>query len=74
MQGMAMQSVIAAMADRSGPASVDYDFVLVAGHFLARDENIFTYFEVLPCQIMRIIALKWEIWNEIVNFGEGRYI
>lgn len=43
---MAMQSVIAAMAERSGPASVDYDFVLVAGHFLARDENIFTYFEV----------------------------
>lgn len=41
-----MQNVIGAMAERSGPASVDYDYVLVAGHFLARDENIFTYFEV----------------------------
>ena len=25
--------------------AVQYDFVLVAGHFLARDENIFTFFE-----------------------------
>ena len=40
-----MQSIIAAMAERNGPAAVDFDFVLVAGHFLARDENIFTYFE-----------------------------
>ena len=45
LQGMAMQSIIAAMAERNGPPAVDFDFVLVAGHFLARDENIFTYFE-----------------------------
>ena len=24
---------------------MQYDFVLVAGHFLVRDENIFTFFE-----------------------------
>lgn len=50
LQGMAMQSIIAAMAERNGPPAVDFDFVLVAGHFLARDENIFTYFEVSACR------------------------
>ena len=49
LQGMAMQSIIAAMAERNGPPAVDFDFVMVAGHFLARDENIFTYFEVGTC-------------------------
>lgn len=43
-----MQRFIAAMAEHDGAESVDYDFVLVAGHFLARDENIFTFFEVSP--------------------------
>ncbi len=45
MQGLAMQRILAAMAERTGPSGVDFDFVLVAGHFLARDENIFTFFE-----------------------------
>ena len=40
-----MQRIIAAMADREGPVGVEFDFVMVAGHFLARDENIFTFFE-----------------------------
>ena len=40
-----MQRIIASMADREGPAGVDFEFVMVAGHFLARDENIFTFFE-----------------------------
>ncbi len=45
MQGLAMQRIVAAMADREGPSRVEFDFVMVAGHFLARDENIFTFFE-----------------------------
>ena len=40
-----MQRILAAMAERAGPSAVNFDFVLVAGHFLARDENIFTFFE-----------------------------
>ena len=41
-----MQRIIELMAEEYGDnARVDYDFVLVAGHFLMRDENIFTYFE-----------------------------
>ena len=31
--------------DHTDDASMNFDFVLVAGHFLMRDENIFTYFE-----------------------------
>ncbi|KAK9862009.1 hypothetical protein WJX84_008603 [Apatococcus fuscideae] len=44
-KGLAMQRIVAAMADREGPSRVEFDFVMVAGHFLARDENIFTFFE-----------------------------
>ena len=48
-----MQRLINMMAEHRGPDNVDFDFVLVAGHFLARDENIFTFFEgraVVPPQ------------------------
>lgn len=44
-KGLAMSRIVAAIVERSGAAAVQYDFVLVAGHFLARDENIFTFFE-----------------------------
>ncbi len=52
-----MQSIIAAMAERNGPPAVDFDFVLVAGHFLARDENIFTYFEVRDPRLEHLLAV-----------------
>ena len=45
MQGLAMQRLILAMAERDGIDACDFEFVMVAGHFLARDENIFTFFE-----------------------------
>ena len=45
LQGLAMQRLILAMAERNGVESCDFEFVMVAGHFLARDENIFTFFE-----------------------------
>lgn len=45
MQGLSMHRIVHTMAERSALTSVEFDFVLVAGHFLARDENIFTYFE-----------------------------
>lgn len=41
-----MQSILAAMVEAGGAAALDFDFVLVVGHFLTRDENIFTFFEV----------------------------
>ena len=40
-----MQRLILAMAERDGIEACDSEFVMVAGHFLARDENIFTFFE-----------------------------
>ena len=41
-----MQRILELMAeDHTDDASMDFDYVLVAGHFLMRDENIFTYFE-----------------------------
>ena len=45
MQGLAMQRLLLAMAERDGIDACDFEFVMVAGHFLARDENIFTFFE-----------------------------
>lgn len=44
-KGLAMQRIVATMAERCGAAAVAADFVLAAGHFLARDENLFTFFE-----------------------------
>ena len=40
-----MQRLILAMAERDGIETCAFEFVMVAGHFLARDENIFTFFE-----------------------------
>jgi hypothetical protein len=40
-----MQSILHAMVEQGGPPAIDFDFVLVVGHFLTRDENIFTFFE-----------------------------
>jgi hypothetical protein len=48
MQGIAMQSILHAMVEQGGPPAIDFDFVLVVGHFLTRDENIFTFFEAWP--------------------------
>ena len=44
-QGLAMQRFLHAMAAREPTQQVDFEFVLVAGHFLMRDENLFTFFE-----------------------------
>ena len=46
-QGLAMQRFLHLIADSEGPQAVDFEFVLVAGHFLMRDENLFTFFEGL---------------------------
>ena len=40
-----MQRFLHAMAAREPNEQVDFEFVLVAGHFLMRDENLFTFFE-----------------------------
>ena len=45
VQGLAMQRFLQAMAAHDGPDAADFEFVLVAGHFLMRDENLFTFFE-----------------------------
>ena len=44
-KGLAMSRIIGAIVEQTGPAAAAYDFVLVAGPFLARDENIYTFFE-----------------------------
>ena len=52
-KGLCMQRVVGAMADAAAadaaatgaPPPPPFDCVLVAGHFLSRDENIFTFFE-----------------------------
>ncbi len=44
-KGLAMERVLAAMVELNGIQAVAYDYVLVAGHFLTRDENVFTLFE-----------------------------
>ncbi|CAK0785345.1 Trehalose-6-P synthase/phosphatase complex synthase subunit [Coccomyxa viridis] len=44
-KGLAMSRIINVIAAREAHEAVQYDFVLVAGHFLVRDENIFTFFE-----------------------------
>lgn len=40
-----MQFILGYIREHFGPAAVDFDFVLAAGHFLGRDENLFTFFE-----------------------------
>lgn len=40
-----MQRFLQVMAMRDGAEAADFEFVLVAGHFLMRDENVFTLFE-----------------------------
>jgi hypothetical protein len=45
LQGVAMQRMMRLMIQREGPEAVKFDFALVGGHFLGRDENIFTYFQ-----------------------------
>ena len=44
-KGMCMQRIVGAMADAAPPGTPPFDWVLVAGHFLARDENVFGFFE-----------------------------
>lgn len=52
-KGLAMSGIINAIAERLGHDAVQFDFVLVAGHFLARDENIFTFFEGQSLKVWR---------------------
>jgi hypothetical protein len=49
-----MQSILHAMVEQGGPPEIDFDFVLVVGHFLTRDENIFTFFEARRQRLHRI--------------------
>ena len=59
--GLAMSRIINAIAARSAQEAVQYDFVLVAGHFLVRDENIFTFFEGQSLKVCSIYIL-WYTW------------
>ncbi len=60
-KGLAMSRIINAIAARSAQEAVQYDFVLVAGHFLVRDENIFTFFEGQSLKVCSIYIL-WYTW------------
>lgn len=56
-----MQSILHAMVELGGAPAIDFDFVLVVGHFLTRDENIFTFFEVRH-------------WQNLANGGLARHL
>ena len=55
-KGLAMSRIINAIAAREAHEAVQYDFVLVAGHFLVRDENIFTFFEGQSLKVRPLLA------------------
>mmetsp|Transcript_34157 Transcript_34157/g.96798 ORF Transcript_34157/g.96798 Transcript_34157/m.96798 type:complete len:1143 (+) Transcript_34157:655-4083(+) len=44
-KGSAMQKMIELMQDLGGPDAVNFDYVMCMGHFLGRDENLFSLFE-----------------------------
>jgi trehalose 6-phosphate synthase/phosphatase len=44
-KGAAMQQMVALMRRLGGFEAVDYEYVLAVGHYLGRDENLFSYFE-----------------------------
>lgn len=47
-KGVSMSRVIDSMAWLLGHHAVSFDFVLCIGHFMPRDESIFSYFEGAP--------------------------
>lgn len=47
-KGVSMSRVIDSMAWMLGHHAVTFDFVLCIGHFMPRDESIFSYFEGAP--------------------------
>lgn len=55
-KGLAMSRIINAIVAREALEAVQYDFVLVAGHFLVRDENIFTFFEGQSLKVRPLLA------------------
>jgi hypothetical protein len=57
-KGLAMSGIINAIAERTGNDTVQFDFVLVAGHFLARDENIFTFFEGQSLKVLFLLISR----------------
>eukprot|EP01026_Neomeris_dumetosa_P011074 TRINITY_DN14040_c1_g2_i5.p2 TRINITY_DN14040_c1_g2~~TRINITY_DN14040_c1_g2_i5.p2 ORF type:complete len:347 (-),score=36.74 TRINITY_DN14040_c1_g2_i5:469-1509(-) len=44
-KGAMLQKALCKMENHIGPGIVPFDFVLCVGHFLSRDENIFSYLE-----------------------------
>ena len=63
-KGLAMSRIINAIAARDAQESVQYDFVLVAGHFLVRDENIFTFFEGQSLKVSSSSRPTQGLWHE----------
>lgn len=42
-KGAALQSLMSWMRDAAGFAAVDFEYILCVGHYLGRDENLFTF-------------------------------
>ena len=59
-----MSRIINAIAARDAQEAVQYDFVLVAGHFLVRDENIFTFFEGQSLKVSSSSRPTQGLWHE----------
>ena len=62
-KGLAMSRIINAIAARGAHEAVQYDFVLVAGHFLVRDENIFTFFEGQSLKVSLPAVFSAQGWS-----------
>lgn len=62
-KGLAMSRIINAIAARGAQEAVRYDFVLVAGHFLVRDENIFTFFEGQSLKVSLAAVFCAHCWS-----------
>ena len=50
-KGISMSRVIDSMSWILGPHAVAFDLVLCIGHFMPRDESIFSYFEGAPLRL-----------------------
>jgi hypothetical protein len=44
-KGLAMKHIMAYMRAKLGPSAVEFCYVFAAGHFLSKDENVFSFLE-----------------------------
>lgn len=60
-KGISMSRVIDSMSWILGPHAVAFDLVLCIGHFMPRDESIFSYFEGAPLRLSILETMYSEV-------------